>query len=170
MEIYKKIAAVKSEIGTLSKNAKNPFFKSDYLDLNGILSAVEPLLEKNGLLLMQPIENGCVNTRIVNTGKTNEWVESSISLPEITDPQKLGSCITYFRRYTLQSLLSLQAVDDDGNQASAKPKISAAQFQKGADQVANSTITIKQFEAKIAKYELTEQQSKSLMLLKSSLV
>jgi len=51
-----------------------------------------------------------------------------------------------------------------------KTKISAEQFQKGADQVANSTITIEQFETKIAKYELTEQQSKSLMLLKSSLV
>jgi len=169
MEIYKKIAAVKSEIGTLSKNAKNPFFKSDYLDLNGILSAVEPLLEKNGLLLMQPIQNNMVCSIIADI-ENGEHQTSAIELPPITDPQKLGSCITYFRRYTLQSLLSLQAVDDDGNTASAKPKISAAQFQKGADQVANSTITIEQFETKIAKYELTEQQSKSLMLLKSKLV
>ena len=31
------------------------------------------------------------------------------------DPQKLGSEITYYRRYTLQSLLGLQAEDDDAN-------------------------------------------------------
>jgi hypothetical protein len=37
-------------------------------------------------------------------------------LPNLQDPQKLGSAITY-RRYTLQSLLGLQAEDDDGNKA-----------------------------------------------------
>ena len=43
---------------------------------------------------------------------------SGLKLPELTDPQKLGSAITYYRRYTLASLLGLQAVDDDGNIAS----------------------------------------------------
>jgi hypothetical protein len=39
-------------------------------------------------------------------------------LPNLQDPQ-LGSAITYYRRYTLQSLLGLQAEDDDGNKQSA---------------------------------------------------
>ena len=43
-----------------------------------------------------------------------------MDLPDIQDPQKLGSCITYYRRYTLASLLGLQAEDDDGNAASGK--------------------------------------------------
>ena len=47
-------------------------------------------------------------------------VVSGLKLPEITDPQKLGSCITYYRRYTLSSLLGLQSEDDDGNTASNK--------------------------------------------------
>ena len=42
-------------------------------------------------------------------------VESSMQLPSIQDPQKIGSAITYYRRYTLQSLLGLQAEDDDAN-------------------------------------------------------
>ena len=45
-----------------------------------------------------------------------------MELPNLQDPQKLGSAITYFRRYTLQSLLGLQAEDDDGNKASAPIK------------------------------------------------
>ena len=49
-------------------------------------------------------------------------IESGINLPMIQDPQKLGSAITYFRRYTLQSLLALQAEDDDGNKAITKIK------------------------------------------------
>ena len=45
---------------------------------------------------------------------------SSLELPDISDPQKLGSCITYFRRYTLVSLLGLMAEDDDGNLVKGK--------------------------------------------------
>jgi len=121
--IYYKLSLVKQEIGVLSKNAKNPFFKSDYLDLNGILSAVEPLLHKYGLLLTQPILEGKVCTIVMDV-EDGKAVNSEIPLPNIADPQKLGSAITYFRRYTLQSLLALQAVDDDGNHASKpEPKL-----------------------------------------------
>ena len=49
-------------------------------------------------------------------------VISGLKLPEISDPQKLGSCITYYRRYTLGSLLGLQSEDDDGNAASGNQK------------------------------------------------
>jgi len=42
--------------------------------------------------------------------------------------QDLGSEITYFRRYSLQSLLALQAEDDDGNLAHGR----TAQPQKPA--------------------------------------
>ena len=50
-------------------------------------------------------------------------VESSIQLTQFNDPQKLGSAITYYRRYTLQSLLGLQAEDDDANKASTKEPV-----------------------------------------------
>jgi hypothetical protein len=45
----------------------------------------------------------------------------------------MGSAITYFRRYALQSLFALEAVDDDGNVASA-PKVEAKRpMQKTID-------------------------------------
>jgi hypothetical protein len=69
------------------------------------------------LLLLQPLQGGKVITMIFDV-ESGESIQSDIDLPQIQDPQKLGSAITYFRRYTLQSLLSLQAVDDDGNLAS----------------------------------------------------
>ena len=115
--IYQKLFDAKKEIGTLTKDAKNSFFKSSYLSLNGLLEAVEDVLVKHDLLLLQPIEENKVTTRIIDTINA-DVTESSIELPNITDPQKLGSAITYYRRYTLQSLLGLQAEDDDGNTAS----------------------------------------------------
>jgi hypothetical protein len=123
MNIYTKLAAVKNEIGAISKDSTNPFFKSKYFDINGLLKHVEPLLEKNGLLLLQPILEGMVWSQIIDV-ETGDRVDSTMKMPELNDPQKMGSMITYYRRYTLQSLLGLQAEDDDANLASKaeKPK------------------------------------------------
>lgn len=120
-ELLSKIAMVKTEIGTLSKNASNPFFKSKYLDLGEILTNLEPLLEKHKMLLLQPVTSVCVSTEIYDL-ETGDKITSCIPLPQISDPQKIGSAITYYRRYSLQSLLALQTDDDDGNKASQPVK------------------------------------------------
>ena len=101
-----KLLEVQQEIGTLSKSAKNPFFNSQYLDLNDLLNHVTPLLNKHGLTLTQPIENGKVCSVISDDKEVIGRSELMIP-PTITDPQKMGSCITYFRRYTLKSLLAI---------------------------------------------------------------
>jgi hypothetical protein len=111
--IYEKLAAVKSEIGKLSKDSTNPFYKSKYFDINALLEHVEPRLDEHGLLLLQPIIDGKVYSRIIEI-ETGKLVESFLELPTYTDPQKTGICVTYFRRYTLQSLLGIQAEDSDG--------------------------------------------------------
>ena len=122
--IYTKLFSLKEKIGKISKDSKNPFFKSKYFDVNSLLENVEPLCHDNRLLLLQPILNNKVCTKIIDVD-SGEEISSEIDLPNITDPQKLGSAITYFRRYTLQSLLGVQAEDDDANKASATtPKIS----------------------------------------------
>lgn len=140
MNIYTKLSKVKSEIGAISKDSTNPFFKSKYFDINGLLKHVEPLLDKNGLLLLQPIIKGEVFSEIVDI-ESGDSVTSGIALPEITDPQKLGSAVTYYRRYTLQSLLGLQAEDDDANAASkaTKPKADKKWVNKG-DKIWNAAV------------------------------
>lgn len=126
IKLYQNLSKVKAEIGKISKDSTNPFYKSKYFDVNSLLEHVEPLLQKNGLVLLQPIENGIVQTVIVNI-EDGESVSSGVALPNQDDPQKLGSAITYYRRYTLQSLLGLQAEDDDANKASNKSTSKGAQ-------------------------------------------
>jgi hypothetical protein len=140
MNIYTKLAAVKKEIGAISKDSTNPFFKSKYFDINGLLKHVEPLLEKNGLLLLQPIVKGEVFSEIIDI-EDGDSVTSSMLLPNIQDPQKVGSAVTYYRRYTLQSLLGLQAEDDDANVASkaTKPKTDKKWVNKG-DKIWNAAV------------------------------
>lgn len=110
----KKLLEAKKEIGKVAKNAKNPHFKNSYADINALIEAVEPILLNHGLLLLQPIIENNVVTRIIDV-ESGEAIESILPLPLNLNPQQLGSAVTYFRRYTLQSLLSLQATDDDGN-------------------------------------------------------
>ncbi len=118
MSIYKKLFEAKKEIGKISKDSSNPFFKSKYFDINALLEHVEPILQKHSLLLLQPIKEGKVITELIDF-ETGEKVTSEITLPQLNDPQKLGSCVSYYRRYTAQSLIGLQSTDDDANLASS---------------------------------------------------
>ena len=120
--IYQKLYEAKQEIGKVAKNAKNPHFKNTYADLNALIDAVEPILLEKGLLLLQPIKEGKVFT-IITDINTATFVESYIDLTSGLTAQALGSQITYFRRYTLSSLMTLQAIDDDGQQASQPIKV-----------------------------------------------
>lgn len=146
MSIYKKLAAAKKEIGKISKDSTNPFFKSKYFDINSLLEHVEPILEKHGLVIVQPIKEGCVNTMIIDVEDEKFTVSSSLKLPELNDPQKLGSAITYYRRYTLQSLLALQAEDDDANRASGNTpsqlKSSKGQSQLKTDEIEKAWLNV----------------------------
>ena len=116
--IYNKLYKVQKEIGVISKDSTNPFYKSKYVDINSLIKQIIPILDKHKLLLLQPIKDGEQYSIIIDLDGGS--VESSLSLPTDLDAQKIGSAITYYRRYTLQSLLGLQAEDDDGNTATSK--------------------------------------------------
>lgn len=158
----KRILEVKKKIGNLSKNSKNPFFKSAYLDLTDLLNAVEPLLQEQGLVLLQPIIGNSVHTQIIDSENNEVLVESSIDLPDLKDPQKLGSCITYFRRYTLKSLLAIAEGDDDGNLASQPaPKEKPILEDKGFKFLTEKG-TIDQIKLALSDRKLTDVQKKAL--------
>lgn len=118
-----KILRIQSEIGALSKTETNPFFKSKYFDINSLIAQLQPLLEKYELVVTQPFrmnDGKCALATLVETTEGKLISFSELLLPDIQDPQKMGSAITYYRRYALQSLFLLQAEDDDGNHGSSK--------------------------------------------------
>jgi hypothetical protein len=158
LTFLQKLHNAKQSIKKIAKNAKNPHFKNNYADINALIEEVEPILLENRLLLLQPIEDGYVYTRIVDID-SGEICESCMKLPEITDPQKIGSAVTYYRRYTLQSLLSLQAVDDDANLSSEAVKsqkqgLSPERFLKALEGIKNGTVS----KQDLSKFELTKEQ------------
>ncbi len=119
--------SIKNELAAVTKKADNPFFKSKYADLNTHLKAVEPLAQKNGCLLTQEtVADARIGKNIQRTTITHvesgQSKESFVYLPEIAHLQKLGSAITYARRYTLSALLSMQAEDDDAESTIVRKK------------------------------------------------
>jgi hypothetical protein len=153
--IWTALHAAKQELGKVPKDATNPFFKSKYFDINGLLDVVEPVLHKNGLFVIQPIIDGKVTTKIVH-GETGESIASEMQLSDNKDPQKQGSEITYYRRYTLQSLLAMQADDDDGNAASKASKAPAKPtITEGSEMFNKAVAKLKAGETTIEKIKQT---------------
>lgn len=161
--IYVKLWKAKHEIGKIVKGNDNPFFKSKYADLNTILEACEPILLKYDLILLQPVKGTSVVTQIIDIDN-GETIESYLDLPNIVDPQKMIAAVTYYRRASLQSLLSLQAIDDDGNTAKdgAKPTLTNERFQNAIKAINEGKFDVKVLRE---KYHITPEQHEILLEL-----
>jgi hypothetical protein len=128
------LVAFHKEVGKIPKDANNPFFKSRYASLSGILEVISNPLISNGLTLVQfpDGENG-LTSRLCHT--SGEWMEATYSMkPAKDDPQGRGSALTYQRRYAIGAILSLNIdEDDDGNQASKPVQRQQPQVQVNKD-------------------------------------
>lgn len=142
-ELYGALFEAHKEIKAITKDEKNPFFGSKYFDINKIIGTIKPVLEKHGLVIMQPlthIDGKPAIKTIVAHSATGQFLESETPLPTVTEKtsqtnattgkttetqgtnaQSMGSTITYYRRYALQSLLLLESKEDDDGNTAAKP-------------------------------------------------
>lgn len=123
-----------SSMGNAVKDAKNPFFKSKYADLNAVREACMPELNKQEITLLQPIaqQDGKSFVTTILLHSSGEFIGSSTEIvcTKQNDPQSQGSAISYARRYGLQSLLSIGTEDDDANIASEPQKAVKATFKR----------------------------------------
>lgn len=129
MNTMDKLLTIQKELPKIGKDANNPYFNSSYLTLEKLLETVLPLLNKQGLLLVQYPgivgEVGVLVTEIWDKDQTDKPIhQSTMGLSsKAQDPQAQGSAITYARRYALMSILGIVPgeTDDDANAASPAP-------------------------------------------------
>lgn len=115
------LAKFHAMVGKISKDAKNPFFKSNYASLPHIITEIAEPLEKAGLVLSQ-FPNGDGLTTILIHAESGEFISATYTLQVVrqNDPQAQGSAISYARRYAITSVLNL-AISDDDAEAAMKP-------------------------------------------------
>lgn len=132
------LSAAQGEFPMVAKEAENPFFKSKYADLASITKAVQPILKKNGLAVVQTMEDveSGVMVRTTLLHSSGEYISGLLRMkPVKEDPQGMGSAITYARRYSLSAILGIATEeDDDGAAASGTVKGSTPSMREKGEQ------------------------------------
>lgn len=110
------LAIAQGEMEGAKKTAKNPFFKSNYADLQSVWDAVRAPLSKNGLCIIQTVEGSELVTTLCHS--SGQWIRGALVMtPQKKDPQGIGSAITYARRYSVEAICGIGREDDDGEAA-----------------------------------------------------
>lgn len=113
------------------KGINNPAFSQtgqiqsrnyEYADLAACYEVAKPALFAEGLIVLQPVHEGWVHTILVHS-PSGEMLDTRIQIPDVSDMQRLGSAITYLRRYGFCAMLSIvgQADDDGAGVGNAPP-------------------------------------------------
>ena len=145
-ELFSKMLEFQKLNLSVEKNAKNPFYKSDYITLDNLVSVITPHLNTLWLVLFHYTENREVKTSITDAD-TGKSIVSSFPLPDTLEPQKVGSAISYGKRYNIGQLLNIRTdVDDDANstvndQNLYKKNFTNTMFRSLIDELKNKTWT-----------------------------
>lgn len=111
------VAKVDSRTGTS--------FSYRYSTLADVWEACRAPLSENGLAVIQTVatEGAKVTVTTLIAHSSGQWISDDLSLIAMDpSPQKIGSCITYARRYALGSMVGVVSEeDDDGAEAQGRP-------------------------------------------------
>lgn len=135
-ELATAMAKAQSAIKGAVKDSANPFFKSTYADLDSVWDACREPLTSNGLAIVQsPRSDGAVvyvDTMLLHS--SGQWIRGSLSVrAKDESPQAVGSCITYLRRYALQSFAGVAPEDDDAEGATERQRESSTTAEPVTD-------------------------------------
>ena len=109
-ELAKSMPAAQAALEPLEADATNKHLNRDYASIGAALQACLEAYNANGfsVLQMPTTRNGLVyvTTRILHT--SGEWMEFDLALrPENETSQKIGTAITYGRRYSITTVAAL---------------------------------------------------------------
>jgi hypothetical protein len=110
------------------RDATNPFLKNRYATLEAVIETARPALAKAGLAFLQApggqvMGNAVELETMLMHGASGEWIRFNTIVPLTkTDPQGVGSAITYACRYALMAMLGLPPLDDDAEATKPEPQ------------------------------------------------
>lgn len=123
--LTKALVKAQSEMGFAPKTGYNPHYKNSFSTLEDLINTTRVVLTRNGLAITQyPDSDGHVNflvTKLKHISGEEEVSRALLTIKDNTDIQKLGSAISYMKRYAYAAICGIATGDeeDDGNTASS---------------------------------------------------
>jgi len=125
-EISTALSKMQGELKSVQKDGENPHFRSKFSTLNSHWDVCRETLSKNGLSISQVasfLPDGKSILVSILSHSSGQWFKSYYPLnPVKNDPQGMGSCLTYARRYMLSAMVGTSSDDDDGHEATHPKK------------------------------------------------
>ena len=181
--LWTALAGFQQEVPVIHKATQG--YGYTYADLTKIIQVINPILARHGLGYTQPLMGSSIKTIVfhIETGQTLESVvdiPQGVALKGMNDFQVLGSAISYLRRYSLASILTLITdadLDASGEQtkkstppppATQKPTISEKDFLKlcgaiNAGKEHNGEVINESWATRM--YALTKEQLSTIQML-----
>lgn len=119
-ELFKALANVKKELSVITTDNVNPVYSgSGYATLHNIMTVLQPLLDKNDLVLFSQFikdpesDKWAVRTTLVHYGESDmHSLFVDFPVERVADSQNNGKVMTYARRYNIGALFNLTFEDD----------------------------------------------------------
>ena len=130
------LAAAQGEMENATKDGSNSHFGSHYATLASVWNAVRGPLSKHKLALTQhpSVEDKTVTVRTLLIHASGGWLASECSaVAQNSNPQAIGSVISYLRRYSAASICGIAQEDDDGNAAGVSAPARKAEERAATD-------------------------------------
>ncbi len=126
-ELTKALIKVQAALKPAVRDKDNPYLKTKYADLACLWESCRALLQENRLAVIQVsgLDASGAYLETILTQESGEWISGRYPLKPLreSDPQALGSAVTYARRYSLAALLGIVTEDDDAEIAMGRPTV-----------------------------------------------
>lgn len=123
-----RLVAACSEMSNPPLDSKNPHFGNKFASLLAVSNVVRPALAKFGIAYRQSVESIGEGHYVFTyaygyeaDGTRVEVVLATVPITIVSDPQKMGSALTYAKRYCLLAAFGLVGDEDDDAEAASKP-------------------------------------------------
>jgi len=140
-QIAPAMVALQGKLRSVTPEKKNKHLGNKYADLASVMQAIREPMHECGLAISQAVGSGgggvTICTKLLHT--SGQWIASTIEIPlgqakGVSDAQRMGSAITYGRRYSVLAIIGGTVADDDDDGGNAgtktqqeKPAVSPSQ-------------------------------------------
>lgn len=142
--IYAKLLAAQKAMPPIKQSGYNPMFKSKYAKLDDILEAVVPVLNANGLAMVQEFcndqdgERGNGIETVIYDEDGNVLRSGVMPVADVSKTknpaQAMGSAVSYAKRYSISAMLGIRSGDEDDGSSIERKEVKEKPKPRGADE------------------------------------